>query len=201
MTQEKRSAAATAAAARILDAATAAFAELGFHGTSTRDIAARAGMSPAAIYVHHRSKEELLYTISLSGHRRVLDAIREASAAGITPTDRLERVARSFGTWHAEGHVRARVVDYEMGALTAAHQEDVAAVRRDIGTVHRSIIEAGVATGEFAVADPSMTSVSIISLGVDIARWYRPEKAWTTAQVVAHYRDTVLRIVGAAPRS
>ena len=40
-------------AGRLLEAAVAAFADRGFHGTTTRDIATAAGLSPAAVYVHH----------------------------------------------------------------------------------------------------------------------------------------------------
>ena len=47
-------------ATRMLGAAVEAFAELGFHVTTTREIAAKVGLSPAAVYVHCRSKEELL---------------------------------------------------------------------------------------------------------------------------------------------
>lgn len=182
---------------RLLAAATEAFAERGFHGTTTRDIAARAGMSPTAMYVHHRSKEELLYAISLSGHQRVLESIREASARGVTPTERLADVAYTFGAWHAEGHVRARVVNYELDALSPAHREEVMALRQGIDTVFRSIVAAGVWAGEFDVAEVSMTTVSLISLGLDISRWFRTDGTWSTEAVAAHYRDTVLRMVGA----
>lgn len=182
---------------RLLAAATEAFAERGFHGTTTRDISARAGMSPAAMYAHHRSKEELLYAISLHGHQRVLSAIQEASAQGVTPTERLSRVAYAFGAWHAEGHVRARVVNYELGSLSPEHRAEVTALRRGIDTVFRSIVAAGIAAGEFDAPDASMTAVSLISLGIDISRWYNPQGEWTTDDVAAHYRDTVLRMVGA----
>ena len=70
----------TDARARLIAAAVESFAGKGFHGTTTRDIASGAGMSPAALYVHHRSKEELLYLISRSGHERTLDLVREAVA-------------------------------------------------------------------------------------------------------------------------
>ena len=53
---------------RLLEAAVDSFAARGFHGTTTRDIAAAAGMSPAALYVHHRSKEDLLHLIARTGH-------------------------------------------------------------------------------------------------------------------------------------
>ena len=52
---------------RLLEAAVEAFAEKGFTATTTRDIASRAGMSPAAVYVHHDTKENLLFTVSVEG--------------------------------------------------------------------------------------------------------------------------------------
>ncbi|MDO5629101.1 MAG: TetR/AcrR family transcriptional regulator [Mobilicoccus sp.] len=188
-----------AGSGRLLAAATEAFAERGFHGTSTRDISARAGLSPAAMYTHHRSKEELLYAISLDGHERVLRALHEAAAQGVTPTERLAGVALAFGVWHAEGHVRARVVNYELDALDADHLAEVMRLRKGIDTVFRSIVAAGVTAGEFTVADVPLTAGSLVSLGVDISRWYRPDGSRSAERVAAHYRDMALRIVGADP--
>ena len=54
--------------AKLLTVARDSFATKGFYGTTTRDIAAAAGISPAAVYVHHRTKESLLFAISLAGH-------------------------------------------------------------------------------------------------------------------------------------
>src|SRR6476620_1356498 len=45
--------------ARVLRAATELFAERGFHGTSVRDIAERAGANVAAGHYHYGSKEGL----------------------------------------------------------------------------------------------------------------------------------------------
>src|SRR4051794_6434574 len=57
------------ASRRLLMGAVDAFAERGYHATTTRDIASRAGMSPAALYVHYRSKEELLFQLIRIGHQ------------------------------------------------------------------------------------------------------------------------------------
>jgi hypothetical protein len=46
---------------RLLLAAVDSFWKSGFHASSTRDIAKRAKLSPAAVYVHFKSKEELLF--------------------------------------------------------------------------------------------------------------------------------------------
>jgi AcrR family transcriptional regulator len=45
---------------RILDSATAVFAEHGYAGASMRDIAERLGITKAALYYHFTSKEDLL---------------------------------------------------------------------------------------------------------------------------------------------
>jgi AcrR family transcriptional regulator len=48
---------------RILDAALDLFAARGFQGTTTRDIAARAGLSDAGLYAHFGSKQEVFHEL------------------------------------------------------------------------------------------------------------------------------------------
>ena len=67
--------------ALVLDAASRLFAERGYHGTSIRDIAADAGMTPAAIYSHFTSKAELLVAVYAEGVGRIAAALDAALAA------------------------------------------------------------------------------------------------------------------------
>jgi AcrR family transcriptional regulator len=183
--------------ARLLDAAVAAFAARGFHGTTTRDIAAAAGLSPAAVYVHHRSKEDLLHLISSRGHERTLRLVRDTVAAADGPVDRLAAFARTFAAHHARHHTTARIVNYELAALSEPHRAEVAAVRRAIEAEVRALVERGVEAGAFDVPDPPMTALALLSLGIDVARWYRDEGSWTPEEVGDHYAALALRMVGA----
>ena len=185
----------------ILQAATEAFAEVGFSGTSTRDIAARAGMSPAALYAHYRSKEEVLHEISLLGTRRVLEAVLTAAASAVSPPDRLAAVAYELTLWHARSSVRARVVNYELAHLSPEHGAQVRELRRQIHGAVRSIVEAGVRTGELGTPDPAMTAAAIESMCVDVARWFRPDGAWSPETLAEHHRMMALRLAGGAPAS
>lgn len=191
---------AAATRARLLDAAVRAFAERGFHATTTRDIAAAAGMSPAALYVHHRSKEELLYLIARSGHERTLALVREGVTGSDDPAEQLVAVVRQFAVNHARRHTEARVVNYELAALNPEHFEEIRQLRQSIDQEVRRLVEAGVAAGVFRVADARMAALALLSLGIDIARWFRDEGAWTPEDVGDHYADLALRIVGANPR-
>ncbi|WP_031464528.1 TetR/AcrR family transcriptional regulator [Sciscionella sediminilitoris] len=183
--------------ARLLDAATAAFAERGFHGTTTRDIAEAAGMSPAALYVHHKSKEELLYLISRSGHENTLRIITEAIESAGDPAAALRAVVRDFAAHHAQGHTGARIVNYELAALTPAHHAEIRDIRHRIQHAVRELVERGAEAGVFDVPDPSIAAVAVLSLGIDIARWYRDEGRWSPEDVAEHYAAIALRIVRA----
>lgn len=188
---------ADATRARLLEAALTAFAERGFHATSTRDIAAAAGMSPAAVYVHHRSKEELLHQISLEGHRVTLDLVRTAIASSTDPVGQLAATARDFATHHARHRTSARVVNYELAALSDEHRAEVGELRRAIAGEIRGVVQRGVTAGAFDVTEPEITATALLSLGIDVARWYDPSGTWTPERIGDAYAAMALRIVGA----
>jgi len=184
------------AARRLLIAAVEAFAERGYHATTTRDIASRAGMSPAALYIHYRTKEDLLLRISRIGHEKALEILKDAAAEEGTATERLSEAVRSFVRWHAARHLTARVVQYELDSLGEEHRPEIVALRRESDATVREIINDGVKAGEFDVPDISGTTLAVLSLCIDVARWFNTEGRRTPDEVGALYADLVLRMVG-----
>lgn len=179
-------------------AAVEAFATRGFHGTTTRDISTAAGMSPAALYVHHRSKEELLFELARVGHARVLELVQASVARSEDPATQLGDLVEDFVRDHAVSHTGARVINYELAALSEEHRAEILAIRHEIDLVVRDVVDRGVAAGVFVTPDPRMTTLAILSLGIDVARWYRDEGRWSPDEVAAHYRLLALRMVDAA---
>ncbi|MFC7306885.1 TetR/AcrR family transcriptional regulator [Streptomyces monticola] len=185
------------AARRLLVAAVEAFAERGYHATTTRDIAGRAGMSPAALYIHYKTKEELLHKISAIGHTKALDILETAADGPGDAADRLAEAVRSFVVWHAGHHTTARVVQYELDALGEEHRAEVVQLRRRCDAAVRRILNDGVKAGEFDVPDVSGTTLAVLSLCIDVARWFNVAGRRTPDEVGAMYADLVLRMVGA----
>ncbi|MFF3327124.1 TetR/AcrR family transcriptional regulator [Streptomyces sp. NPDC002889] len=185
------------AARKLLVAAVEAFAERGYHATTTRDIAGRAGMSPAALYIHYKTKEELLHRISRIGHDKALGILAAAYDGEGTPTERLYDAVHSFVRWHAGRHTTARVVQYELDALGDAHRTEIMELRRQTDAVVRRILNEGVESGEFDVPDVPGTAVAVLSLCIDVARWFNVRGRRTPDEVGALYADLVLRMVSA----
>ncbi|MFG2854338.1 TetR/AcrR family transcriptional regulator [Streptomyces mirabilis] len=185
------------AARRLLVAAVEAFAERGYHATTTRDIAGRAGMSPAALYIHYKTKEELLHRISRIGHDKALDIVRGAAQGDGSAAERLTDAVRSFVRWHAGQHTTARVVQYELEALGPEARAEIVALRRQTDAAVRGIIADGVAAGDFDVPDVPGTTLAVLSLCIDVARWFNVDGPRTPDEVGALYADLVLRMVGA----
>ena len=185
---------------RMFLAAIEAFAERGFHATSTRDIAARAGMSPAALYIHFGSKEDVLFRIATSALDLTREVVTAAASGLVKPADRLYSEVRALTAWHAVQGASARVVLYQLDALTPEHLAEVAGKKRAVDRVVRGTIADGVANGDFDVPDIAMATVAVMSLCLDTARWYRSGQRRTAGEIADLNAQAALRIVGARLR-
>lgn len=184
-----------ATAVRLMMAAADAFADRGFHATTTRDIASRAGLSPAGVYVHFTSKEDLLFELSRRGHQTARDQLVAAAEAADSPTDALRSLIAGFSRWHAEHHQLGRIVQYEFRHLTPEHRDTVLALRKEIDKVVRDVLRDGVTAGEFEVDDVAGTALALLSLAVDVARWYSPEIRRTPADIARTNGELAVRLV------
>ncbi|MBN9623058.1 MAG: TetR family transcriptional regulator [Actinobacteria bacterium] len=174
------------------------FAEKGFYGTTTRDIANRVGLSPAAVYVHFPSKAELLFTISKLGHQDALATLERASAVEEPPARRLEAMVSGFAEWHARNHRLAKVVQYELDALPTKRRGELNAIRQRFRKPIEAVIEEGIENGEFSALDASGATLAILSLCIDVARWYSPSGSRSPQGLGALYADLMARMLGTA---
>ncbi|HEX6076776.1 MAG TPA: TetR/AcrR family transcriptional regulator [Micromonosporaceae bacterium] len=182
-------------ARRLVLAATEAFSERGYHATTTRDIAAAAGMSPAALYVHFPSKVALLFAIARSGHEEALDLVRRAVDSSTDPELRVRRIVEDFVAWHAHQHRIARVVQYELHALPEQEFRVVRDLRRRTEQLVQDVISDGVAAGRFQVPDVATAARAVLSLGIDVARWYTSRASPSPDELGRQYADLVLRML------
>jgi AcrR family transcriptional regulator len=180
---------------RILLASLDTFAELGYHGTATRDISRRAQVSAGALYTHYESKQALLDHIIRVTHQRMLERMRAASAEGGTPTDRLRRIVVSHVRFHAEYNIATRVANYELHSLDDQARKEIRLLRDDMEQVVREVIALGCRAGEFEMPDQQLVTMYILSLGIDVSRWFRAKHRLTPDELAEEYARLVLHAI------
>ncbi|MBB4911682.1 TetR/AcrR family transcriptional regulator [Actinophytocola algeriensis] len=180
----------------LLVSAVLCFSGKGFHATTTRDITAAVGLSPGALYVHFPSKEDVLFEIVRTGHERALAAMTAQSDEG-DPVDHVRRLVAAHVAWHARHHTVARVCQYELAALAPGHHAEVLELRHRFSELVHSAVTRGARSGAFDVPDVDRAVRAVLSLGIDLVRWYRLDGDDSPEALGAFYAGLALRMIGA----
>jgi AcrR family transcriptional regulator len=184
---------------RILLAAVDSFSKTGFHAASTRDIAKKARLSPAAVYVHFHSKEELLYTVVTLMSEWVFDQVSAAARERGRPAERLRRVVQVHVASHAAMRQAMFVANFQFNSLNAAQRKKVLRYRDAIEKLFEDCIRAGCEDGSFHVPDISIARVAVVSLCVSVLNWFSPGGRLSPEQVGEYYADLVLSMLRTDP--
>lgn len=123
--------AASATKDRLLAEAARCFADNGFHGTSMTDIENAVGIKRGALYYHIKSKEQLLFEVSVRHVHEALEAARGIIADIADPLQQLREIAR-----HHVALVRLRRVECivwlrESHALSGDYADQVNELRAE----------------------------------------------------------------------
>lgn len=182
----------------VIAAAVDNFSARGYHGTSIRDIARSAEMTPASIYHHFPSKQRILQHIM----EDVLeDVIAKTTAAlldsGPSQSERLTAVVRSWVRFHTDNRAPALIGASELRSLDEVGHRIVVSLRDRQQHLVLGVIERGVATTEFTTSFPVQAAMAILNMGSAISTWYRPGGELTADQLAERYSVLALGLVGA----
>src|SRR5882757_1682078 len=133
------------------------------------------------------------------GHQRAFEALGEPALDNGVDRDPIAAVSdlvRGLVDWHMRHPTVARVCQFEMSALTPERYQQIAAVRKGITDMFRVAVSRGLAAGLFDVDDVDRTLRAMLSLGVDLARWYRLDGATSPESLADAYAELALRMLG-----
>jgi AcrR family transcriptional regulator len=181
----------------ILSAARDLFYEVGFHGTTVREIAGRVGVTVPALYYHHANKEAILTALLDRSIISVIERCEQALAeAADDPVHRLRNLIECL-TLYMANHLKSAAMDAEIRALSPAARKDYSAQRRRVELMLVHTIEQGVAAGVFAVTSPSDTGRALLGMIQAITVWFSPGRGRLTApELAARYIDIAEHTVG-----
>ena len=190
---------------RILDAAIAVFARRGFEAATMADVAGRVGMTAPALYYYFDSKQALLSEVIELNLARILERLERAVAeAGTSPRARLAAFVRTHLAFQLEQLERARVYNAAflgtgaiLETLSARQRAAIVAVRDRVRALLDAILVGGMARGEFARTDATLTAMGILAFGEFTPAWFRRDGRLSAVEVAEQYADLALRLVEA----
>jgi AcrR family transcriptional regulator len=143
--------------ARIQQVAAELFAEKGYHATGIAEISLATGVGHGALYHHVKSKENLLYEISVALQGEALDRAIQIFRMDIRPEDKLYRLAHDLLQQLSEQRAGLAVSLYETRVLTMEHRAEVIRRRQEYVRLWEEVLAEGTRTG-------SLVPVSAIEL-------------------------------------
>lgn len=187
----------TIAAEIVLNAAVEMFAAQGFHGTSMRDIAAKAGTSLSHAYYYFPSKTDILVGIMTRVTEDLIAALEAARESTVNkPAMRLAAIVRAHVRFHIERQAESFVGNSELRSLEAQDRARVVALRDRVASIFKEVIAEGFASGVFRGVHQAEAARAIISMCTAVAGWYRPTGPDRPETIENRYADLALQTLG-----
>lgn len=181
----------------ILAAALDAFAEKGYHGTSTRQLAERAGLSVPGIYHHYRSKQDILVDLMMVVIDELIERSRYAlEEAGDDPRAQFDALVDSLLLFHMNRQDGAVLSANEMRSLTPENRNRYVSRRDEQQRMLDIVVSDGVESGDFKTPHPGDASRAITSLCLGVASWYRADGELPEDEFLNRYRGIARSIAG-----
>ncbi|HEX4113451.1 MAG TPA: TetR/AcrR family transcriptional regulator [Stellaceae bacterium] len=179
-------------AEEVLEAAASVFAERGFHGASTQDIADRLGMRQASLYYYFASKEAALEQVCQRGIEHIIGDTEIIAAGTGTATERLARIMRRHVEPLSDNCASLRAYLHEVRFLPKEARRRIGKLARRYERVVESLLEQGIASGELrGDFDVHVTADTILGMCNAAAHW--PGKEPSGA--MRHVAEELIRLV------
>ena len=185
----------------IMEAAARVFAERGYHGASTQDIADLLGIRQASLYYYFPSKEVALEHVCMQGVAGFFETEQAIAAGPGTPREKLAGLIRAHIAPLLDRSHFVRVFLSQRQFLPNPSRRRIGKFSRAIETIFETVIRQGIRQGEFrADADPRLSALAILGMCNAVAPWYGKENA-SIERIGGEFVATVLQgLVVRSPR-
>jgi TetR/AcrR family transcriptional regulator, cholesterol catabolism regulator len=163
-------------APEIIEAAARVFAERGFHGATTQDIADVLGIRQASLYYYFPSKEGALELVCLQGVGGFFEVAKAIAAGPGTAAEKLIRLVKSHLSPLVDRSDFVRVFLNERQHLPAESRRRIGKWSRGLERVFEDVFKEGVRRGEFrSDLDTRLAALATLGMANAVANWYRKE--------------------------
>lgn len=182
-----------------LRGALATFLEFGYHGSTMRGIAERAGLSVSGLYHYYGSKQQMLVTILDLTMSELAARTTLALGEGTDPVERFANLVECLALYHTHRRELGFIGVSEMRSLMPSARHRIAAIRTEEQHKVDREVEAACREGSFATRKPHEAARAVVTMCTALSQWYRAGGTNPPEQVAAQYVDFALDLVRCEP--
>lgn len=178
---------------KITNCAGRLFCKNGYLSTSIDDIAAAAKVNKASIYYYFEDKSSLLFDIMAQAAYWLIESANKDIKNKTTATQKLEALVSNQVRNQLENVVFLQIPVRERRNLPDNLLRAYSKIRDNYEIIFRNVIQEGIDSGEFQVADTRTASLFIVGLLNSFPVWYRKDGAKTPEKISSEACEFVLR--------
>lgn len=164
--------------AKIVDAAARVFAERGYHGASTQDIADLLGMRQASLYYYFASKEAALEEVCARGTSGFIERAEEILKGGGTAEEKLRALLIAHVAPLGDRADYMLTFLNERKWLPQESRRRIGRMSRRLEAIFERVIREGMRNGEFRNdLNPRLTALGLLSMMNGVSLWHDRESA------------------------
>lgn len=180
-------------ASEILDAAAKVFAERGYHGASTQDVADVLGIRQASLYYYFPSKEIALELVCMKGVEGFFEAASEVAAKKISATEKVRGLVEAHLAPLLDRADFVKTFLNERQYLPPLSRKKVGKLSRAYEKVIEKVIAEGVVAGEFRKGiNPRLMTLGLLGMCKSVSAWHGKEPGFSIPEVAAEYARIIL---------
>lgn len=182
----------------VLDAAARVFAERGYHGASTQDIADLLGMRQASLYYYVESKEAALEEVCARGTAGFIETAEAILREDLSAEERLRRLLAAHIAPLADRADYTITFLNERKWLPQDSRRRIGRMSRRMEAIFERVIRDGIRNGEFrASLNPRLAVLGLLGMMNSVSAWHVRE-AVPLERIAATLCD--LALLGASKR-
>ena len=186
--------------AEIIDAAASVFAQRGFHGASTQDIADVLGVRQASLYYYFPSKEVALEMVCARGVEGFVENAMGVTESTGSATEKLRGLIDAHLRPLRDRRDYVVVFLNERRHLPTESRRRIGRHSRAVERIFEDVLRSGVSRGEFrSEIDPRLVTLGILGMLNTVAAWHSREPHVSLERIAESFTALVLEGVRRKP--
>ena len=171
----------------------------GYGSMSLRQLAAESGINCSTLYLYYQGKGELLLELILEYFEALSREWARCRPAVARADSRLRAFVACHVRYHLEHQDQAVLGNLEYRSLDEESLALVRQARRVYLKDLQALLEQGVREGSLSCAEPKLMARTLVNMLTHACVWYQADGRWSVDDVIRHYSELVLKMLGAVP--